>query len=212
MATTENYLGSALTGSDGSSNRTLTLSNTRLTLDNGLNIHVDGYFLHPSSDFTIVHNSSASVITFLNAIFNEQKITVEYLLAGPGGDPGQGDSGILPFDTQLLTNEIDYMGETLTLSTISGSSQSTWGDTYDETTSDSIIKAVINVMNPQEELVREGRFQPGDLRVFFKPGQTVLIGDKLYRNVDSKWYQIVEVNHYSPMGTTYATEARAEKI
>lgn len=118
-------------------------------------------------------------------------------------------SGLL--DPQFLIDEIEDLGETLTLSTIYYGSATTWGD-ISETTSDTSIKAVINVVNTEEELVREGKFQPGDLRVFFKPGQSVEIGDKIYRTADSKWYQVVELNDYFPTDTEQAIEARAQKI
>jgi hypothetical protein len=46
MATTENFSGSSATGSDGATNRVLTLTNAKETFDNGLEVHVNGVFLH----------------------------------------------------------------------------------------------------------------------------------------------------------------------
>ena len=74
---TEYYLGSDATGTNGGSNRVLTLSNIRTTNANGLLIVVAGTILM-TSDFTISHNATGSQITLLNALWNDQNITVQY--------------------------------------------------------------------------------------------------------------------------------------
>lgn len=85
MSTSESFDGNNCTGNEGATNRTLTLNNSRLTLDNQLKVYVDGFFLHNTNDFTISHLSSNSTIIFLNSIFNSQKITVIYQIVGPNG-------------------------------------------------------------------------------------------------------------------------------
>jgi len=59
-----NYLGSNLTGSNGDANR-------QLTVDADL-VAVDNFFLIPTTDYT----NSGGVITFLNPIWDDQRITV----------------------------------------------------------------------------------------------------------------------------------------
>lgn len=73
---TENFDGSDCTGSDEAANRTLTLTNTA-TSQNEM-ITVNGQVQTITTDYTISHNSSSSVITFVRTIFNSDKIDVRY--------------------------------------------------------------------------------------------------------------------------------------
>jgi len=75
---TENYDGNDCTGSSGTASRTLTISNTLETQDDSFLVIVSGLVLIPTSDFTVDHNSSSSVITFVNALYDDQKILVQY--------------------------------------------------------------------------------------------------------------------------------------
>ena len=206
----EDYSGSDLSGIEGASNRTLTISNSRLTIDDGLQVFVDGYFLHPDNDFTIVHNSSSSVITFLNAIFDSQKITVIYEMAGPGGDTGVGDSGVLPADTQLLINEIDYIGESVTVRSVSRA-YSDYGDVTETNTDTNGVKCIVNEITPEESKNAEGIFIDADKRFFFKGTQSNLTnGNKII--YDSKTYEIVKVNKQTASGTTFIIEVYGKVI
>lgn len=60
-----NYTGTNCTGADGDINRTLSTSGVTMII-------VDGMHLHPTVDYT----TSSNTITFLNQIFNEQRITI----------------------------------------------------------------------------------------------------------------------------------------
>ena len=67
--------GASLTGTDATTNRTYTLPFDNVV--SGLTeIHINGAFLHEGTgkDFTI----SSNLITFLNAVFNDQIITINY--------------------------------------------------------------------------------------------------------------------------------------
>ena len=68
---TFNGTGSDCSGSDGGSNRVLTLSNTRLTQQAGLLVYVSGLALALTTEYTVSHLSSSTTITFLNALANE---------------------------------------------------------------------------------------------------------------------------------------------
>lgn len=74
---TENYFGTSADGSDGQSNRNLILSNNVLS-KNEL-IIVDNYVLISGSDYTINHQISGSTITFLNKLWDDQRINVRYM-------------------------------------------------------------------------------------------------------------------------------------
>jgi len=78
MATIEQYTGTDCTGSDGEADRTLTLSNEDTTYDDNLLVFISGLLLVPTTDFTIVHKSDNSVITFVNIVWDDQNILVKY--------------------------------------------------------------------------------------------------------------------------------------
>lgn len=111
MGTIENFIGSDCTGNSGTVNRTLTLSNTSETDNDNFQVFVNNSFLHLSTDYTIVHNESGTVITFLNRIWDNQPISVIYLIKVT--TLSTGTTGILPLDTQLINNEINYFGDSV---------------------------------------------------------------------------------------------------
>lgn len=60
--------GSDCTGGDGTTGRTLTLTNTKLT--QLIRVWINNTMLSPTNDFTVVNNATGSVITFVNAVDN----------------------------------------------------------------------------------------------------------------------------------------------
>jgi hypothetical protein len=209
MATTESYTGDDCTGNDGGTNRTLTLDNDIITLDNGLAVHVDGYFLHPTSDFTIDHNSQNSIITFLNAIFDSQKITVSYVTSGTA-EGTSGESGVLPFDSQLWNNEIDYSGETVTITVVVDDSYSDYGDATESTSNTTNVKAMVNDLTAEEIKQTEGILTGGDKIFFFKGNQgNITDGNRVVH--DSVTYEIVRVLKRQTAGITFVQEAWGKK-
>ena len=74
--TQEDFDGSDCSGSSGDSNRTQTLSNSATsTLPM---VYLDGLLLREGSQYSIVHNAVASVITFLSPVWDDQYIIVRY--------------------------------------------------------------------------------------------------------------------------------------
>ena len=113
-------------------------------------------------------------------------------------------------DTQSLTNEINYYGTSITLRVITDISYSKWGDA-NESASDSVKPAFIQVLRQEDELVREGVFQSGDKLFWFKGSETnISRGNRIQHS--SKWYEIVEVLEHDVAGATYVLEARTKKI
>ena len=76
MATTKEYTGSDCTGSNGDLNRTLTLINR--AKPDGFLLYVSGLLLSETSSYSIAHSDTGSVITFLNALFDDMEIVVVY--------------------------------------------------------------------------------------------------------------------------------------
>jgi len=108
----ENYTGGDCSGLDGDSNRTLAISNTQLTYEDNFQVFVNNSFLHLNRDYTVSHKSSSSVITFLNSIFNSQSINVRYATKYTGLTETK---KLLPLDTQFINNEINEVGDTITI-------------------------------------------------------------------------------------------------
>lgn len=76
---TEQYTGVNASGSDGQNNRKITLSNSTLTEQDGFLVFVDGLSLQLTIDYSVTHSASSSIVTFLNALFDSQLITIQYL-------------------------------------------------------------------------------------------------------------------------------------
>lgn len=204
---TESYTGTNCSGTNGGTSRILTLANTNLTVDGGLIVIVSNATLHPTTDFTISHLSSGSTITFLNAMFNDQVITIHYQTSIA---TSTASAGLIPLNGQLLNNEIAKFGSTITLRQVTDASYSDYGDAT-ETTSDSSVKARINILNQEDELVKEGTFQTGDKVFWFQATQSgISRGNRIQHN--STWYEINQVIPYEIGDITYLLEARTKKI
>ena len=78
MIITETLSGGNCTGLDGGTNRVLTLSNTSLTNGSIFLVMAGGLALRTGSEYTASHLSSSSTVTFVNALWNDQSIIVEY--------------------------------------------------------------------------------------------------------------------------------------
>lgn len=76
--TTERKTGSDLTGSDGATNRVLTLANTGLTNNDAFDVYLNGILLRLSTDYTVSHLSASSTVTFLGNVLNDSYIIVQY--------------------------------------------------------------------------------------------------------------------------------------
>ena len=73
---TEEFTGADCSGTNGSSNRVLTIGNVRETSNDSFQVFVNNSFLHSSIDYSVDHNESNTQITFLNPVWDDQKITV----------------------------------------------------------------------------------------------------------------------------------------
>jgi len=69
---------------------------------------------------------------------------------------------------------------------------------------------MINVMDNDSELVKEGIFQTGDKIFWFNQDRSDLArGNRIYHN--SKWYEILEVIEHEAGDITYVLEVRTKK-
>lgn len=77
--TTENKRGSNLSGTDGTTNRVLTLSNITMTQAGGFQVFVNGLLLVLTTEYTVSHLAASSTVTFLNLVWNSDYIVVTYV-------------------------------------------------------------------------------------------------------------------------------------
>jgi len=80
--TTESKRGSNCSGTDGTANRVLTLTNTMTTLTGGFSVYVNGLQIVPTTEYTVSHLSASSTVTFLNLVYDADYIVVIYLQTG----------------------------------------------------------------------------------------------------------------------------------
>lgn len=74
----ESHTGADCTGSSGEKDRVLTLNNTQETRETAFLVYVDGLALTVSEDYTANHKSSGTEITFLNKLWDDMDIVVQY--------------------------------------------------------------------------------------------------------------------------------------
>jgi len=74
----EYKLGSDCSGTDGATNRVLTLANTAVSSQE--RVYLDGVRLQQNTDYTVSHLSASSTITFIVPVWNTQKIQVDYFI------------------------------------------------------------------------------------------------------------------------------------
>lgn len=72
----ETFRGSNCSGTDGATDRVLTLANT--SKSKMATVYINGSVLHPEVDYTIDHKESASTITFKAPIWDNMYIMVDY--------------------------------------------------------------------------------------------------------------------------------------
>jgi len=113
-------------------------------------------------------------------------------------------------DLRSITREISYYGETITLTIVTDSSYSKWGDST-ESTSTASKTAFVQVLSQDDQIVNEGIFQAGDKLFWFKGDETnITRGNRItHASLD---YEILEVIPHLVGGTTYVIESRCKKI
>ena len=183
---TENYTGADCSGSSGDSNRVLTLANTGTTTGNGFLVYASGLALALTTEYTVVHNSSSTEITFLNPMFNHMTIIVNYYqsIAGVGGDFAAGpfaDFGVVATRTPV-TVTTDYSGN------------KTYSDGTDED-----INIVISPYKAKYDLDKSGLNKSYDAMAFLGPDTTLNKYDKITH--DSRVYRVDTVSVRDFAGT-----------
>ncbi len=190
---TEYYTGSDCTLTDGDSNRVLTLANTGKTVQDGFSVHAGGLELSLTSEYTVVHNTTGTQITFLNALFDSMNIIITYEqnvdVLGSGASAGSdftlgplGDFGVTATRTPV-TRTTDFSGNKI------------YTDGVDED-----IAIVIQPYKEKYNLDKSGLNKVYDAVGDVGPGVTLNKYDKI--TYDSKTYRVDSVSTRDFNGTT----------
>ena len=187
MVETENYTGEDCTGSSGTSNRVLTLSNIATTKQGGFLVYASGLALSVTTDYTVSHNSSASTITFLNPLWDDMLIIINYY---------QSSSGVgLDFNNGPLSD----FGVTATRTPVTMTTDYSGNKTYTDGTDES-IDIVLSPYNKKYNLDKSGLNKVYDSIAFLKPDATLNKYDKI--TYDSKVYRVDSVSPRDFNGTS----------
>ena len=176
---TFNGTGADCSGSSREKNRVLTLSNTGITSQAGFLVYASGLALGLITEYTVSHKSASTEITFLNGLWNDMTVVVNYYenISGVGSD----------FELGLLSDfGVDVIRTPVTMTT-DYSGNKTYSDGTDET-----IEVVFMNPNKKYNLDKAGLTEVYDAKIFAKENQTINKYDKI--TYDSKVYRIDSVS------------------
>lgn len=94
-------------------------------------------------------------------------------------------------DTNFINQEMEELGESVIVRIVTKSSFSKWGDATEDVADTSNVKCFMNFMTQDDAEVKEGIFQAGDIRFWFKGTQSINRGDRI--KYDGKWYEVEEL-------------------
>ena len=189
--TTEYYSGSDCTGSDGDTNRVLTLSNTNATTQDGMFVYSSGLILSLTSEYTVSHKSTSTQITFLNALWDDMTLVVVYDVSPTVSDSGTAND----FENGPLSDfGVDVTRTPVTTTTDNIGGQKTYTDGTDE-----IITVVFENPNKNYGLDKSGLTKDYDARMFIKTTQTMEKYDKI--TYESNVYMVDKVSIRNFNGT-----------
>ena len=189
---TEHYNGSDCTGSSGGSSRTLTISNTGTTTDNGFIVYLSGLALKLTDEYTVDHNSSSTVITFVNSIWDDQTLIVNYTqqIQGIGSQATSDD---------FINGPLGDFGVTVVRTPVTMTTNHNGQKTYTDGT-DENIEVVFENPDKRFTLDKGGLAEVYDAKMFTKSDQTMNKYDKI--TYDSKVYRVDTVSKRNFNGNT----------
>lgn len=112
----------------------------------------------------------------------------------------------------IVNNEIDVLGELVTITTKSDRTYSDWGDETATETSATSIKAIYNVYSNANTFQKEGNFQSSEITFFFKSNQTGIENGTKVTRTNGEIYSIVDTREHGVEGNIHVIEAVVEKI
>ena len=185
---TFNGTGANCNGSSGDSDRVLTLSNTGMTQQSGFLVYASGLPLGLGTEYTVDHNSTGSQITFLNPLWDDMTIVVNYY-----------QSVVPSLGTDFVNGPLKDFGVTISRTPVTMTTDFHGDKTYTDGT-DETIEVVFENPDKRFTLDKPGLTEVYDAKLFTKPNQTMSKYDKI--TYDSKVYRVDTVSKRNFNGTT----------
>ncbi len=152
----ETLSGSDCNGTEGEENRVLTLSNTGETETDKFKVYLDGLFLIENVGYTVSHNTLGTEINFLDPVWDDQKISVDYY---------QGVAETLYRDD--LQGKIEENKQEFTLKRYTESVDTMGGVTSKTTESYTIYTVLINISKKDRKIHEMGLAVSGNMKALF---------------------------------------------
>jgi hypothetical protein len=112
----------------------------------------------------------------------------------------------------IVNNEIDILGELVTITVKSGKTYSDWGDEASTETDTIKVKAIYNVYNRKSTSYDEGSFQSAELTFFFKSNQSGIVNGTKVTRSNGEVFSIDDTRSHGVEGNIHFIEALVEKV
>jgi len=115
------------------------------------------------------------------------------------------------WDAQIISKGIDEAGDTVTINVIT---MTTASDEWSEVTKTSVstsATAVVQIVTENDEIVKLGHLQVGDVLFFFKSTASGVTRNNTI-TYQTKEYEINDIVEHRVGNTLYAIEARCRRI
>lgn len=182
---TEEYNGSDCSGNNGALNRVLTLSNTTLTQQDGFLVHVAGLALALTEEYTVSHLSSGTQITFLNPLWDDLLIIVNY------HQEEEGETRVAATGDDFVDGPLADFGVTVTRTPVTATTNFSGQKTYTDGSTNDVTAVFINP-NQNFALDKSGLTEVFDAKICVRASETINKYDKITYN--SKTYRVDKVN------------------
>ncbi len=183
---TFNGTGANANGVSGNKNRVLTLDNTALTMQSGFLVYASGLALSLTTDYTVVHAATETKITFLNRLWDDMTIVVNYY---------QPNAAV---SSDFLNGPINDFGITVVRTPVTVTTDFSGNKDYSDGSDENIV-VVVAPFKENHNLDKAGLTKAFDAIVFLLPDATLNKYDKL--TFDSKVYRVDEVSERNFDGT-----------
>ena len=187
-SSTSYFIGSDATGSDGTKNRVLILDNTNLTVQGGFEVFVSGVAQTLTTDYTIVHNTTGTLITFLGNLFDDTPIIVVFISSGV---VLSSSSGISVDD--FKNGPITQFGRTFNLIKVTDTLDTMGGKTAASEVSTSISGIMQFITEKNRDLLQMGLAKIGDSRFFVAGDVNLDEGDIIENPATSKRWRVERI-------------------
>jgi len=184
---TFNGTGADCSGSSGDSDRVLTLSNTRITEQPGFLVYASGLPLALDVEYTVSHLTASTIITFLNPLWDDMTVIVNYYQ--------KQDEGV---SSDFVNGPLSDFGVVAVRTPVTMTTDFHGNKTYTDGT-DATIEVVFENPNKSFTLDKAGLDEVYDAKMFTTPAQTINKYDKI--TYDSKVYRVDTVSPRNFDGT-----------